>query len=77
MTMTKTIKSNPLRAAGVGLLRAVHVWTGRRYRRAMLRRALRQIGREIVEDEKLKLGRLKAEIKPPTSGEQLKSSKGA
>ena len=67
---TTTMSNEHLWAAGVGLLRAVHVWTGRQYRRAVMRRALRRIGREIVAErkareqgEKLKSGKRKAEIR--------------
>jgi len=51
MSIARTIISEPLRAAGVGLLRAVHCWTGRHYRRAVIRRELRRIGREIARKE--------------------------
>ena len=69
-------------AAGVSLLRAVDLWTGRQYRRAMIRHELRRIGREIVAErrareqgEKLKLGEQKAEIKRggPGQSERTKS----
>jgi hypothetical protein len=39
-------------AAAMGLLRAVHLWTGRQYRRAQVRHALRQIGQEIVAERR-------------------------
>jgi hypothetical protein len=76
------MNSEHLWAAGVGLLRAVHLWTGRQYRRAMIRHELRRIGREIVAErrareqgEKLKLGKQKAEIKGggPGQSERTKS----
>ena len=70
MSMTPTIIGEPLRTAGLGLLRAVNLWSGRHYRRAVLRRELRRIGREIVAErkareqgEKLKSGKRKAEIR--------------
>ena len=51
----------------MGLLRAVHLWTGRQYRRPMIRHELKRIGREIVAErrvrervEKVKLEKLKA-----------------
>ena len=51
-------------------MRAVNLWSGRHYRRAVLRHALRRIGREIVAErkareqgEKLKAGKRKAEIR--------------
>jgi hypothetical protein len=75
MNITRTIKSEPLRAVGVHLLRAVHLWSGRQYRRAVIRRELRRIGREIAVErkarergEKLKLGKQKAEIREPGAG---------
>jgi len=37
---------------GVGLLRAVHFWTGRHYRRAMLRGELKRIGQEIAAERR-------------------------
>jgi len=52
------------------LLRAVHLWTGRQYRRAVLRHALRQIGRQIAAErrardrgEEPKLGKREVEIR--------------
>ncbi len=55
--------------AGVGLLRAVHLWTGRHYRRAVMRHALRRIGQELVaerrareQEEKLKTQKRKAGV---------------
>ena len=58
------MKNEYLWAAGVGLLRAVHLWTGRQYRRAVLRQALRRIGRELVAERRArKPGKLKAETK--------------
>jgi len=33
-------------------LRAVHLWSGRQYRRAMLRGALKRIGREMAAERK-------------------------
>ena len=70
MSIARTIISEPLRAMGVGLLRAVHCWTGRHYRRAVIRRALRRIGREIEAErrardraEKLNCQKLKTEIR--------------
>ena len=74
------MKSEPVRAMGVALLRAVHLWTGRHYRRAMIRRELRRIGRQMAAErsareyeETLKSGKLKAEIKRPGSGEESKN----
>ena len=59
-----------MRAVGVDLLRAVHLWTGRQYRRAVIRRELRRIGRQIAAErkardraEKLKCQKLKGEIR--------------
>ena len=70
MSATRTIKNEPLRGLGVDLLRAVHLWTGRAYRRALVRRELRRIGRQVVAErrageqgEKLKAEKLKAETK--------------
>lgn len=34
------------------LLRALHCWSGRQYRRAMLRGVLRRIGREMAAERK-------------------------
>ena len=75
MNITRTINSEHLWAAGVGLLRAVHLWTGRQYRRAVIRHELRRIGREIVAErrardrgEKLRLGKRKAEVRGPGAG---------
>jgi len=50
MCITRTIISEPLRAIGVGLWRAAHYWTGRHYRRALIRRELRRIGRQIAAE---------------------------
>ena len=33
-------------------MRAVHLWSGRQYRRAMLRGALKRIGRELAAERK-------------------------
>ena len=73
--MTRTMKNEYLWAAGVGLLRAVHLWTGRQYRRALIRRELRRIGRQMVAErrareqvEKRKLGKRKAEIREEAEG---------
>ena len=33
-------------------MRAVHLWSGRQYRRAMLRGALKRIGREMAAERK-------------------------
>jgi hypothetical protein len=70
MNITRTINSEHLWAVRVGLLRAVHFWTGRQYRRAVLRHALARIGREIAAEgsardrrQKLILGSRKAEIR--------------
>ena len=52
MNITRTINSEHVRAVGVDLLRAVHLWTGRQYRRALIWRELRRIGREIVAERK-------------------------
>ena len=65
-----TVHGKFLRGVGVDLLRAVHVWTGPRYRRAVVRRALKRIGREIAAErrardraEKVKFARLKTGIR--------------
>ena len=75
MSVTRTIKSGPWRGLGVDLLRAVHLWTGRQYRRALIRRELRRIGRQMVGErrardqvEKRKLGKRKAEIREEAEG---------
>ena len=52
MSETRTIRNEPLRTVGVDLLRAVHHWSGRQYRRAMLRGELKRIGREIAAERK-------------------------
>jgi len=52
MSVTRIIKNAPLRGMGVGLLRAVHFWTGRHYRRAMLRGELKRIGQEIAAERR-------------------------
>jgi len=39
-------------ALGIGLLRRVHLWTGRQYRWAMLRHALQEIGRQLAVERK-------------------------
>ena len=71
-----------MRGLGVDLLRAVHLWTGRQYRRALIRRELRRIGREILAErrakergEKLELGKQEAEVKGVGPG-QSEGSKG-
>jgi hypothetical protein len=53
----------------------VHLWTGRQYRRALIRRELRRIGRQMVAErrardqvEKRKLGKRKAEIREEAEG---------
>jgi hypothetical protein len=75
MSMTRTINSEHLWAAGMELLRAVHLWTGRRYRRAVIRHALARIGRQIVAErraqarlEKLKRRKPKAEVRGLEAG---------
>jgi hypothetical protein len=70
MNIRRTMNSEHLWAAGVGLLRAVHLWTGRKYRRAVVRHALVRIGRQIAAEgtaqacgETLKLGKSEAEAR--------------
>lgn len=58
MNITRTMNSEHLWAAGMVLLRVVHLWTGRQYRRAMIRHELRRIGREIVAE---RMARARAE----------------
>ena len=38
--------------SSIGLLRRVHLWTGRQYRWAMLRHALQEIGRQLAVERK-------------------------
>ncbi len=64
------------------LLRAVHMWTGRQYRRALIRRELRRIGREILAErrakergEKPEIGKQKPGVKGVGPG-QSEGSKG-
>ena len=52
MSVVKMIRSEPKRTVGVELLRAVHLWSGRQYRRAMLRGMLKRIGREMAAERK-------------------------
>lgn len=48
MMLLSPTKNQPLRTLAVKLLRAVHVWTGRRYQRALLRQEMGRIGRTII-----------------------------
>jgi hypothetical protein len=69
------MNNEPLGALGIGLLRAVHLWSERHYHRAMMRHALARIGREIVAErraqarlKKLESGKLAAEVRGPRTG---------
>jgi hypothetical protein len=64
MNITRTINSEHLWVVGVGLLRAVHLWTGRQYRRAVLRHALARIGREIAAERSARDRRQKLILGP-------------
>ncbi len=48
MMLLSPTKNPPLRTLAVKLLRAVHVWSGRRYQRALLRQELGRIGQTIT-----------------------------
>ncbi len=70
MSITRRITGERLRTVGLDLLRVVHVWTGRQYRRGVIRRELRRIGRQMAAErrarqraENVALRRLKGGIR--------------
>lgn len=71
-----TVNGELLRGVGLHLLRAMHVWTGRRYHRAVIRRELKRIGRKIAAERRARerAEELKAEMRGPGAdcGEGMK-----
>jgi hypothetical protein len=47
-----TVNGELLRRVGLHLLWAVHVWTGRRYHRAVIGRELKQIGLQVAAERR-------------------------
>jgi hypothetical protein len=52
MIIASTMKTNPLRALALKSLRAVHEWSGRCYRRALLRQEWARVGRNLIESSR-------------------------